>query len=319
MLRFSLVLTLASAVSLAGEPEKAAGGRYALIVAVKQYDVTELKPLKYTENDAAALAETLKAAGYKRIVVMSQTRGAVEARYLPTAANVRRELKGLLDDRGEDDGVVVAFAGHGVQFAGDDETFFCPMDAKLGDRSSLVSLGDVYAELKECEASFKLLLADVCRRDPRPTFDRSPKEPVKLQSVSRPQTRKPPQGVAAYFSCSPGEQAYESPKLERGVFFHYVVEAMRGKAAKDGAVTLFGLTEYVSRRVADRVRDEFGPDVRQRPELIGQTSGAPVLTTGHIEPKNVESKKSEADDEPNRKPRRLMDRLRRILGKDKGN
>ena len=38
---------------------------------------------------------------------------------------------------------------------------------------------------------------DACRTDPRPTFERSPQAPVHLASVSRPQTQKPPAGVAA--------------------------------------------------------------------------------------------------------------------------
>ncbi len=309
------VLLLAASLSAAGE-------RYALVVAVRQYDATELKPLKYTENDAKALADTFKSAGYRRVVVLTQSLGAKEARYLPTAANVRRELAGLLEDRAEDDGVVVAFAGHGVQFAGEDESYFCPMDTKLNDRASLVALGEVYAELKACPAGFKLLMADVCRSDPRPDFGRSIAV-AKLASVSRPQVQKPPEGVAAFFSCTAGEEAYESPKLERGVFFHYVVEGLRGKAANGGEVTLYGLAEYVTRRVSDRVRDEFGADVRQRPEMIGQTSGAPVLigrvavVEAKSEPKEApkeEPKKPAAEESP-KKPHRHFDKLRRIFGK----
>ena len=141
--------------------------------------------------------------------------------------------------------------------------------------------------MKDCQAGFELLLADVCRRDPRPTFDRSPKEPVKLQSVSRPQTRKPPEGVAAFFSCSPGEQAYESPKLERGVFFHYVVEGLKGKAAKDGgdAVRADGV------RLAPR-GGSGAPGVRPRRTAtagVDRADSGAVLTTGHVEAKKEEA------------------------------
>ena len=38
-----------------------------------------------------------------------------------------------------------------------------------------------------------------------------------------------PKGVVALFSCSAKEKAYESDKLKHGVFFHYVIEALRGK------------------------------------------------------------------------------------------
>ena len=39
-----------------------------------------------------------------------------------------------------------------------------------------------------------------------------------------------PRGVGALFSCSSGEFAHESEKLKHGVFFHYVLEGLRGKA-----------------------------------------------------------------------------------------
>ena len=51
-----------------------------------------------------------------RVVLMTQTRGAREARYLlPGRERPQGELKGLLEERTEDDSVVVAFAGHGVE------------------------------------------------------------------------------------------------------------------------------------------------------------------------------------------------------------
>jgi tetratricopeptide (TPR) repeat protein len=90
-------------------------------VGVRQYDKVELRNLDYTENDVTVLAKMLRAAGYRRVVLMTQTHGAAQARYLPTAANIRRELRGLLEDRRPEDTVIVAFCGHGLQFKGSDE------------------------------------------------------------------------------------------------------------------------------------------------------------------------------------------------------
>src|SRR5262245_24981662 len=58
----------------------------------------------------------------------------------------------------------------------------------------------------------------------------------------------PTRGTAALFSCKGGERAFETDKLEHGVFFHFVIEALKGEGKaknKRGAVTWDGLTRHV--------------------------------------------------------------------------
>ena len=254
------------------------GEKYALLVGVRNYDKNELRNLPYAEADMTALADVLKKAGYQRVVLMTQTHGADEARFLPEAARIRTTLNRLLADRTADDSVLVAFAGHGLQYQGEDENYFCPMDAKLADRSTLISLSEVYRELKKSEAGTRLLLADCCRNDPR-SDDARAVDRIKLESVTRPQRALPPGGVAAFFSCSAGEKAYENAGLKHGVFFHFVIEGLQGKADldRDGQVDLDELVAYTRKRVPDFVADTYGDDVRQMPELKGTTQGTVAL------------------------------------------
>ena len=249
------------------------GEKYALLVGVREYDKNELRNLPYTEADVEALADVLRKAGYERVVLMTQTEGAKHTRFLPTAANIRKALKGLLEDRTENDGVLVAFAGHGVQYKDEAENYFCPMDAKLADKTSLISLTEVYKDLEKSEAGTRLLFVDACRNDPRSDEARAV-DRIKLESVTRPQRALPPGGVAAFFSCSAGEKAYENSELKHGVFFHFVIEGLKGKAADEkGNVDLDDLVRYTKRRVTNFVKEQYGDDVRQMPELIGKTRG----------------------------------------------
>jgi hypothetical protein len=259
-------------------PIPAAGECYAILVAVQQYDRNQLRDLQFAENDMKAMAELLRAQGYRRVVLLTQTEGARQARFLPTAENIRRSLKGLAEDRDPQDTLLVAFAGHGVQFRGSDESFFCPMDARLEDQRTLLALSEVYRELEGSKAGFKLLLVDACRNDPQSDHSRS-RTTVRLESVTRPQRTQPPGGVAAFFSCSAGERAFENPTIRHGIFFHYVTQGLNGKADlnKDGAVDLDELVLYTRRQVPDFVKDEYGDDVRQMPELVSKTRGVPVL------------------------------------------
>src|SRR3954453_21961891 len=160
--RIALALLLA-ALTLAPAPAQHGtrlGEQYALLVGVRAYDPNELHDLMYSEADVTGLARVLKAGGYQsgNVVLMTQSLGATKPRLLPLAANIRNELSLLLRDLEPEDSVVVAFAGHGVQFAGEKSTYFCPADAKLADRASLIPLDDVYKELEASNAGLKLLL-----------------------------------------------------------------------------------------------------------------------------------------------------------------
>jgi uncharacterized caspase-like protein len=171
--RFAL---LAAAISLcsmqqsaAGDGDKTpAGEKYAFLVGVKTYIPTELKKLKYTENDVTELAAALTAGGYPADNIRLMTQAAAENNpdLLPTGKNIAAALEALASKCKPGDSLLVAFAGHGVQYQNSGESYFCPMDAKLADKTTLVPFGEVGRQLEKCKASFKLLLVDACRNDP---------------------------------------------------------------------------------------------------------------------------------------------------------
>src|SRR5436190_1102466 len=190
----------------AQQPPK--GEKYALLVGVRKYNSSELTPLEYTENDVRVLAEVLRGAGFKRVVLMTQKEGAREPRFMPSSANIRRELKTLLGERKPRDTVVIAVCGHGIQFGGSDEPYFCPMDTALKNRKTLISLGEVYAAMSECKARTKVLFSDSCRNDPLPKAVKE-KEGKRIFSPMQYKGKRqdPPKNVIALFSCSAGEVA----------------------------------------------------------------------------------------------------------------
>ena len=271
--------TIQAASALAQAPPAAQGKKFALLVGVRQYDQNELRSLPYSETDVTELGRILKEADYQadNVVLLTQTLGAENVRFLPLAANIRKELRLLLRNRGPGDSVLIAFAGHGVQFKKNDDQYFCPMDAKLADKNTLISIGEVYKELEKCRASVRLLLVDACRNNPRTDRARSAGE-VEIESVTRPPAQDPPGGVAALFSCKGGEKAFEHEELRHGVFFHFIIEGMRGKADTDHdrKVDLDELVLYAKKQVPEYVRTKLG--AVQTPENRGQTSGVvPII------------------------------------------
>jgi hypothetical protein len=278
MYRHGIVYAMAILLAVAGYAR--AGDRYAFLVAVREYDKNELTSLQFTENDIARLAETLKMSGYAsdHIVLMTQAVGAQKFRYLPLAENIRTELSLLVRELKEDDSIVVAFAGHGVQFKNEKNAYFCPTNARLADRETLISLEDVYKTLDRCAARTKVLLVDACRNDPQSNRSRSARE-VELEATGRRVAPVPPGGIAALFSCSATEQSYEDPDLKHGVFFHYVIDGLRGKGDldKDGDVSLAELEQHVTKSVQRYVRIELGR--AQTPERRGEARGLVSLAS----------------------------------------
>jgi hypothetical protein len=254
--------------------------KYALLIGVKNYPKGELRNLSYTESDIEGLAKVLAESGYRRpnIRIMTQAAAAHDPSLNPTLANIRAALKGWLANRREGDTLLLAFAGHGVQFRGSEVQFFCPADARLVDpKNTLLSLNEVYRQLEACKAGFKLLLVDACRNDPSADMSRGAgvgKLPrVKLDNDSRPDRAGTGAAVALY-SCSRGEKAYEHDALKQSVFFHFVIQGLRGAADgnKDGKVTLSELVDYISMHVPHFAKREF--EAPQTPELLGTLRGS---------------------------------------------
>jgi WD40 repeat protein len=254
------------------------GERYALLVGVRNYDKTSgLQPLRYTEKDVTELASVLLEYGYRpeNVILMTDSQGAKNPKLLPESRKIQTQLKGLLRDRGKADQVMIAFSGHGLQFKNDKDSYFCPLDAQVEKRSTLVSMGTLYEQLEECPASFKMLLCDACRDDPMIGTSRGMADILGLFRDAP----TPPGGVAVFYACSPGEFAREDPDLGHGVFFNFIIEGLRGAADMDddGKVMLPELEYHAKRRVSDFVRHEFGGQ-RQMPNLKGDLLGLVALT-----------------------------------------
>jgi TPR repeat protein len=287
-LRWLLLAALATVLPPSTSGQSSLPGQaHGLLVGVNAYDHADLQELRYAEKDVEALAALLDRAGSPycgKVRVLTCTRGKKCPADRPSAANIRKALKDLLDGRKRGDSVLLVLSGHGVQLLTPDpqgkgpdraDTYFCPSDAQLrgadyqtGRHPNLINLRDTLQELGDCGAGTRLVLVDACRNQLRL---RSRALHVRRDMV--------PEGVAALFSCKTGEVAYEAEKLGHGVFFHYVLEGLRGKAGnKRGEVTWGGLAEYVTEKVAEEAPVLLGEQARQTPQLIANLTGkSPVL------------------------------------------
>ncbi len=268
-----LIVLLPSGPALA---EGRSGKRYAVLVGVNEYEHKAwLSPLKYTENDVEGLARLLtsKAGGFHHVRVLTATRGRTRAADRPTAANVRAALRDVLRKCAKDDVVLVAFSCHGVQIPSKvgarEEACFCVADSSPDNTKSRVAVREVFEAFEGSRAGAKLLLVDACRNNPGKGG-----RGIDVDAVPRP-----PQGIAALFSCSSGESAWESGKLKHSVFFHFVLEGMRGQAKdRKGVVSWHHLVGYVTDQVSDELPRVIARPVKQTPHQVANLRGkSPVL------------------------------------------
>jgi hypothetical protein len=238
--------------------DETGGKKYAILIGVNDY--IQLPKLRYAKSDIEALQNELYKIGFDTGNVYTLTCGG-ETKNQPTKRNIEVVLGNVLEMAREGDIIVIAMNGHGIETEG--QARFCPIDTlerNLVD--STIPISDIFKAFENSQATFKLMLVDACRENP--FTSRNIAGALALQTLT-----DPPKGVMLFQSCANGELSYENPELKRGVFTHYLVEGLQGKAAdKDGKVTFLGLAKYTTestqRHVLDWKRE------RQRPYLRGE-------------------------------------------------
>ena len=251
------------------------GRKQALLVGVKNYEHAQLDPLKYSENDVNELGAVLKKSGFST-VILSDSVGRQTPALHPSCSNIRKQLTQIVKGGKRSDTIVVALSGHGLQFEDSPEPFFCPIDArphrKKAERENLLAISEVFKTLEESGIGAKLLLIDACRNDPN-----------SARSIGNANIR-PPKGTAVLFSCSREQRAFEHADLKHGVFFHFVIQGLKGSAKNTrNEVTWASLLDYVQDEVTTNVPKLIGDGARQEPNAVGDLSGkSPVLA--RVEP-----------------------------------
>jgi uncharacterized caspase-like protein len=243
----ALTAPICEAKTLQDKPKK-----LALLVGVDEYKAPILanKPLRYAQRDVIELGKVLRAQNFDDVKILT---GAATTR-----EGINAALNALLKDPAADDLILVGFSGHGAQmslvdeqgrFVRDEqghelsEAYFCPVDAVVGRPQTMVSLTLLMSRLNR-ESGIVLMLVDACRDDPV----EAGKKGLRSFSGNELVGRLPNDSVIV-FGCSSGQQALETDQAGsgHGVFFHHVIEGLKGKAAdlETGEVSCDDLVSYL--------------------------------------------------------------------------
>lgn len=266
-LRLSLLMFPGLLLFGTSEVRAQGGTKVALVIGVNRYENKKAlgqQDLACADADANAFARTLVNGGFERdnLILMTTQRTADNSLY-PRAANVRKELKALVQNCTEADTLLITFSGYERQLAGTRDYFLCTSDADPANPRSMVSLREMYRELANCKAGLKLVVIDACRG-------------LEKEAGGMPES---PEGVATFIGCSAGQIANEVAALRQGVFTYCLLEGLRGAADsnKDGKVTVPELEAYARQRVPAFCTEQKLD--QQLPELLGATSRSMPLVS----------------------------------------
>ena len=250
---------------------------YALVVGVSEYDSSNLAKLGFASKDAGDLEEVLKQRGYD-VKCLNTDRGRRDARLVPNKKNIEEAVEWLARNRKRNETILLALSGHGVSMelkeANKRFPFFCPSDASPDDRTvkletgeheSMVNINNVMKRLSESGAEDKVILIDACRESVEARARNVDFEDVTV-----------PVGLAVMYGCKKNQFSYEHGKFRNGYFTHWLIEGLKGEAARqeDGEIDFASLQSFVNRRMRNSLLD-IGKD--QQPRTVQSETGLVTL------------------------------------------
>jgi len=197
--------------------------RWALIVAVQNYDDKQLSPLSYPLADAQLMEDAFT----KRYRV-----SADQVRVLkdPSAVEMEQQVAEFVKKVGADGRLIVYYVGHACKDA-DGQVFLAPKDFRSDQPAvngrPLKWLVDL---LEDCPAKEKLLLLDGSHvgNGTEKAAERSSAEMIR--SLKPQPNRALLRKVFALVSCQKGQHGLDLPEKEHGLFAWCLAEGYRGAA-----------------------------------------------------------------------------------------
>ncbi len=255
--------------------------RLALVVGIQTFDDPEWRPLRFPEADAASIAEVLRdpeRGAFDEVEVLASG---------PTREDVRAALRRIAArSRDERDTVVVYVSSHGTlahDVAGRLRRYLVARDTRLADVAGTgFPMDELKREFDRLRSLRKVLVLATCHsgsgKSLLPQDVQDELAGTKAGFFVRP-IEEVSKASVVLAASDWGETAREDEKLGSDVYTHFLVEALRLGADRngDGAVTASEAHDY-----ARRMTYEYTGG-RQRPSAESSEVGAdPIVLVGKV-------------------------------------
>lgn len=229
--------------------------KIAFIIGCNKYDDPDITNLEYADKDACLVYKEMASncgLSNEEMVLLSSSRE--NNNYHPTRSNIVRELSKCANISADlpINLLYFFFSGHGFHSSNDGNDYLIPKDAVVTSLEyTSLTFPSIIAFLEKWNAQNIILFIDACR---------SPVEggkgiPVKqwealhIQSIC-------PEGMVAFFSCSPQQKSYEAAKIENGIFTYGLCESL-GNTGK--CKTVYEVNQYLVNRIPNLCKEFSKP------------------------------------------------------------
>ncbi|NOZ56677.1 MAG: caspase family protein [Calditrichaeota bacterium] len=236
-MRNTTVIVLLSVFTVSVAAHAATPHRYAVVIGINDYADPAIPDLKYAENDAKAIYATLTDPDIGRFPKGNVT---MLLGSQATPSNIKAalwKLRGV----GKND-VVIFYSGHGAKEG--NEAFWVTQNAQISALpATALSNTDIRKYLKIIPSQKLVTFLDCCYA--ASTVKKSLSDPTKLFGEFAGKGRVTIAGSAD------NQEAMEMPAAKSGVFTHFLVQALDGKADanEDGVVTFEEVWRYLGNHV----------------------------------------------------------------------
>ncbi len=235
----------------------------AVVVGVSKYKHEgegwpKLQNLRYASADADAMAAHLVSSSFNTVELLTNEKASL--------SSVRTAITSRVGAAGNNDFVLVFWAGHGIADQNDPQKLYLmTYDADPDDLASTAyAMADFRKDVTRTDSKRLMVIIDTCHAggvsDPTLGF-RSAGNDVQTAlrgvyvaegSAAAPNSASPASAMRLVLtSCEAGEVSRESSDYGHGVFTYYLLRGMQGDADTnhDGVVTLDETIEYTRSKV----------------------------------------------------------------------
>jgi hypothetical protein len=247
----------------------------AVVVALEHYRGGDLPEVEFAHADADAFAVVLRSmfadlsADDVQIEVFKDSDASL--------TGLKSELGYRLGALAEDDLFVFYYAGHGFHGAGGNRlSAYDTSRTNVADTS--LNLREILLEpLSQSECRRSLLFIDACAEQ----FQSVASSRDVISNLDADEVERFLESgwyCGVFLSCSPREKSYPSVALRHGIWTHFLIEALSGRAEEaltdDRWLTDTGLRDYLKQEVRRYITRETTLRGRQTPQAILSASNS---------------------------------------------
>jgi hypothetical protein len=273
----------------AGTPGSKNEGNWAVVIGVNKFKDETVSPLSYAVADAKSIYTELTKPG--GLVPPQQAYLHItDGKLSPSRNDILKSITYIAKNTPTNGMIVVFVSSHG--FIGENgASYVMPTDGDLGlleDSAIRVTRINELLNPPYCSAERRMLIVDACRNNPTKTTGIKGVMVTEDASSRFVEELRKAKGLVTLVSCGQGEYSYEDQSFGHGIYTHYLLEGLNGKAPRnnDGFVTVTTLADYVSGQVMDWCKANQKMPI-QRPWLQAEISSSiPLANPPILDPQN---------------------------------